>query len=128
MLFTWDSKNLCIIFKSWHVRGTASLIFSLLAIVAICIGYEALREATRRYETWVNKRQETAPREFLLFSKPVFPQTHIAPFALPIANMIFVCYIREFLALCPWRWLRFISQFAPDKSHHRRSRRRRTCY
>lgn len=64
MLFTWDSKNLCIIFKSWHVRGTASLIFSLLAIVAICIGYEALREATRRYETWVNKRQETAPREF----------------------------------------------------------------
>lgn len=64
MLFTWDSTNLCIIFKSWHVRGTASLVFSLLAIVAVCVGYEALREATRRYETWANKRQETAPREF----------------------------------------------------------------
>ncbi|KAI0176753.1 CTR2 long splice variant [Pestalotiopsis sp. NC0098] len=61
MLFTWDSTNLCIIFKSWHVRGTASLVFSLLAIVAVCVGYEALREATRRYETWANKRQETAP-------------------------------------------------------------------
>lgn len=67
MLFTWDSTNLCIIFKSWHVRGTASLVFSLLAIVAVCVGYEALREATRRYETWANKRQETAPREYSPF-------------------------------------------------------------
>ncbi|KAI1845711.1 hypothetical protein JX266_008076 [Neoarthrinium moseri] len=61
MLFTWDPTNLCIIFRGWHVRGTASLVVSLIAIVVICIGYEALREATRRYETWVNKRQETAP-------------------------------------------------------------------
>ncbi|KAH8202643.1 hypothetical protein TruAng_003244 [Truncatella angustata] len=63
MLFTWDSTNLCIVFRSWHVRGTASLVFSLLAIVAICVGYEAVREATRRYESWADKRQETAPRE-----------------------------------------------------------------
>ncbi|KAH6660091.1 ctr copper transporter family protein-like protein [Truncatella angustata] len=62
MLFTWDSTNLCIVFRSWHVRGTASLVFSLLAIVAICVGYEAVREATRRYESWADKRQETAPR------------------------------------------------------------------
>ncbi|KAM0819600.1 putative Copper transport protein [Seiridium cardinale] len=61
MLFTWDPTNLCIIFRGWHIRGTASLIFSLLAIVAIGVGYEALREATRRYEAWVNQRQETAP-------------------------------------------------------------------
>lgn len=65
MLFTWDPTNLCIVFKSWHVRGTVSLIFSLAAIIVICIGYEALREATRRYETWVNRRQETVPRESL---------------------------------------------------------------
>lgn len=76
MLFTWDPTNLCIIFRGWHVRGTASLVFSLLAIVGICIGYEALREATRRYETWTNKRQETAPRESLPVS-PIHPQTHM---------------------------------------------------
>ncbi|KAI0136640.1 Ctr copper transporter family-domain-containing protein [Xylariales sp. AK1849] len=62
MLFTWDSTNLCIVFRGWHVRGTTSLVFSLLAIVAICIGYEALREGTRRYESAVSHRQETAPR------------------------------------------------------------------
>ncbi|KAI1253082.1 hypothetical protein MGN70_005290 [Eutypa lata] len=59
MLFTWDTTNLCIVFRQWHVRGTASLIFSLLAIVAICAGYEALREATRRYEAWTDKQEET---------------------------------------------------------------------
>ncbi|KAK7752463.1 copper transpport protein [Diatrype stigma] len=63
MLFTWDTKNLCIIFPQWHVRGTASLIFSLLAIVAICAGYEALREAARRYEAWTDKQDEiSGPR------------------------------------------------------------------
>ncbi|KAI1504375.1 CTR2 short splice variant [Biscogniauxia marginata] len=61
MLFNWDTTDLCIIFRSWHVRGPASLIFSLLAIVAICAGYEALREATRRYEAWVSETQDAAP-------------------------------------------------------------------
>jgi solute carrier family 31 (copper transporter), member 1 len=63
MLFTWETKNLCIIFKQWHVRGPTSLVFSLLAIVALCAGYEALREASRRYESWVAKEQEAVPSE-----------------------------------------------------------------
>ncbi|KAF3279447.1 hypothetical protein TWF970_004007 [Orbilia oligospora] len=50
MLFTWDPTNLCIIFRSWHIRGTVSLIFSLLAIVALTAGYEFVREVSRRYE------------------------------------------------------------------------------
>ncbi|KAI3322237.1 Ctr copper transporter [Xylariaceae sp. AK1471] len=59
MLFTWDTTNLCIVFRQWHVRGSASLVFSLLAIVAICAGYEALREATRKYELWLASRSAT---------------------------------------------------------------------
>ncbi|CAJ2501091.1 Uu.00g039440.m01.CDS01 [Anthostomella pinea] len=59
MLFTWDTTNLCIVFRQWHVRGPASLVFSLLAIVAICAGYEALREATRRYDSWVGAKQDS---------------------------------------------------------------------
>ncbi|KAI1338550.1 Ctr copper transporter family-domain-containing protein [Xylariaceae sp. FL0016] len=66
MLFTWDTTNLCIIFRQWHVRGPASLVFSLLAIVAICAGYEALREATRQYEAWIARKQEAAPNDDLL--------------------------------------------------------------
>ncbi|XXG93936.1 copper transpport protein [Hypoxylon texense] len=62
MLFTWNTNNLCIVFRQWHVRGTASLVFSLLAIVAICAGYEALREGIRRYESSVAAKQDSVPR------------------------------------------------------------------
>lgn len=65
MLFTWDTKNLCIVFRQWHVRGTASLIFSLLAIVIIAMGYEGLRSLSATYERAVNKRIESMPREFI---------------------------------------------------------------
>ncbi|GAP83396.2 putative CTR2 short splice [Rosellinia necatrix] len=57
MLFTWDTTNLCIVFRQWHVTGRVSLVFSLLAIMAICAGYEALREATRRYELWLSNKE-----------------------------------------------------------------------
>jgi copper transporter 1 len=63
MLFTWNTENLCIVFKWWHIRSTFGLIASLLAVVALVAGYEALREGIRQYEAWVNKRAETAPRK-----------------------------------------------------------------
>ena len=63
MLFTWDTTNLCIVFRQWHIRSTFGLIVSLLAVVALGAGYEALRAASRRYEHALNKRTETTPRE-----------------------------------------------------------------
>ncbi|CAI6095710.1 hypothetical protein V2G26_014429 [Clonostachys chloroleuca] len=63
MLFTWDTTNLCIVFRQWHVRSTASLIFSLLAVVLIGIGYEAIRAFSRRYELATSKRVESLPRQ-----------------------------------------------------------------
>ncbi|EHA48918.1 hypothetical protein MCOR27_003773 [Pyricularia oryzae] len=63
MLFTWSTKNLCIVFEQWHIRSTAGLIFSLLAVVAIGAGYEALRESIRRYEYHLNKKNEAVPRQ-----------------------------------------------------------------
>ncbi|CAK7266562.1 copper transpport protein [Sporothrix epigloea] len=50
MLFTWDTRNLCIVFRWWHIRSTPGLILSLLAVVIFGAGYEALREGIRRYE------------------------------------------------------------------------------
>jgi copper transporter 1 len=61
MLFTWDTSNLCIVFKWWHIRTTPGLILSLLIVVALSAGYEALREASRRYECAVTKRLEDLP-------------------------------------------------------------------
>lgn len=43
MLFTWDTNNLCIISKHWHIRSNTSLVFSLLAIVMLVAGYEYLK-------------------------------------------------------------------------------------
>ncbi|KAF7877537.1 hypothetical protein EAF04_001214 [Stromatinia cepivora] len=62
MLFTWDTTNLCIIFRWWHIRSTFSLLISLLGVVAITAGYEGIRSLTRRYETWVEKQQASITR------------------------------------------------------------------
>jgi copper transporter 1 len=58
MLFTWDTTNLCIVFRGWRITGTGSLIVSLLAIVLMTAGYEAVREASRRYEAYAGKLNE----------------------------------------------------------------------
>jgi len=61
MLFTWNTDNLCIVFKWWHIQTTTGLIFSLFAVIALTAGYEAIRSGSRRYEQWVAKRQEEVP-------------------------------------------------------------------
>ncbi|KAF1819394.1 Ctr copper transporter [Dissoconium aciculare CBS 342.82] len=50
MLFTWDTTNLCIVFRSWRITGFSSLVISLIAIVALSAGYEAIKEAARQFE------------------------------------------------------------------------------
>jgi len=70
MLFTWNTQDLCIVFRWWHVSGTLSLIISLLAVVALGAAYEALRYASRRYETFVDKRQEELPSKHTLIFCP----------------------------------------------------------
>jgi copper transporter 1 len=80
MLFTWSTDNLCIVFRQWHITSTMSLVVSLVAIVAICAGYEALRDSIRRYETVMSKRAETAPREFSFLvpcHPPPLPYLHL---------------------------------------------------
>ena len=54
MLFTWSSENLCIVFRSWRVTGSFSLVVSLLAIVVLSAGYEALRNAARRRDAGIS--------------------------------------------------------------------------
>ncbi|KAF4967611.1 hypothetical protein FSARC_4858 [Fusarium sarcochroum] len=63
MLFTWDTTNLCIVFRQWHVRSTTSLFFSLVAVILLAIGYEALRSLSRRYEETLDNRVRATPRQ-----------------------------------------------------------------
>ncbi|KAM0363777.1 hypothetical protein ACHAP4_000634 [Fusarium culmorum] len=63
MLFTWDTNNLCIVFRQWHIRSTTSLLFSLIAVIILAIGYEALRSVSRRYEQSLDNRVRSVPRQ-----------------------------------------------------------------
>lgn len=66
MLFTWSTQDLCIVFRGWHVYNTFSLIWTLLAIVALTAGYEGVRELSRRYEMETLIRLEGTPSKSLL--------------------------------------------------------------
>jgi len=54
MLFTWSTKDLCLVFRSWHVHNTTTLILSLFAVIALSAGYEFVRDLARRYEARVD--------------------------------------------------------------------------
>lgn len=79
MLFTWDTENLCIVFRQWHVRSTFDLVLSLIAVVAIGAGYEAIRAYSRSYELAASKRVQAAPRQ----NQPeISRRTHVIKAAL----------------------------------------------
>ncbi|PSK60711.1 Copper transport protein CTR2 [Elsinoe australis] len=61
MVFHWSTKNLCIVFESWRITSTVSLVFSLLAIVALTAGYELVRELSRRYEASQSSGKDLPP-------------------------------------------------------------------
>ncbi|KAG6362110.1 hypothetical protein INS49_010339 [Diaporthe citri] len=71
MLFTWDTNNLCIVFKQWHIRTTPGLLFSLIAVVLIGMGYEALRAGTRRYEVIMARRLDSTPSDIITETTPL---------------------------------------------------------
>jgi copper transporter 1 len=64
MLFTWNTENLCIIFREWHVRSTFSLKASLAAVALLTAGYEFVREASRRYEVSSAEYMNSLPSEY----------------------------------------------------------------
>lgn len=75
MLFTWDTTNLCIVFKEWRVTGTLSLVWSLLGVVVLTAGYELVRELSRRYEAKsAVTRGSDGSSEFL---NPSFPSVGV---------------------------------------------------
>jgi len=77
MLFTWSTKNLCIVFRQWHIRSTFDLVLSLIAVVAIGAGYEAIRAFSRKYELAVTKRVELAPSKSNTWPPPLFSQSFV---------------------------------------------------
>ncbi|KAI5821111.1 Ctr copper transporter family-domain-containing protein [Pyronema omphalodes] len=63
MLFTWNTQDLCLVFRWWHVSGPISLIFSLLGVVVLCMGYEYVRSCAHRYDASLTAAPLDAPTE-----------------------------------------------------------------
>lgn len=87
MLFTWSTRNMCIIFPEWRVQGTGSLIASLFAIILLCAGYEAVRSFTRLYEATHTQRlkafsSSVLAGKFFIISDP-FPSHPSLPPSFP---------------------------------------------
>ena len=72
MLFTWDTTNLCIIFHWWRITNVLTLLISLVAIALLTAGYEAVREASRRYETSSQEYANKLPSKFNAFASSGF--------------------------------------------------------
>lgn len=47
MIFTWDTKDLCVVFNWWHVRTKVGLILTMISIVTLSAGYEFVRYRIR---------------------------------------------------------------------------------
>lgn len=71
MLFTWDTTNLCIIFRWWHISSTLTLLISLAAVALLTAGYELVRELSRRYELRSAEYMNSLPSELLFAFRPV---------------------------------------------------------
>lgn len=67
MLFTWDTTNLCIVFRSWRVTNTITLLWSLFGVMLLTAGYELVRELSRRYDDSAQQQIEALPRKFFYF-------------------------------------------------------------
>lgn len=50
MIFTWDWKNTCVVYKWWHVKTFTQFLFTLVAISVISAGYEFTKYRLAKWE------------------------------------------------------------------------------
>ena len=80
MLFTWDTTNLCIIFRWWHVSSTFTLLISLVAIALLTAGYEVVREVSKRYETSSAEYANSLPSKLNVHSSIIDSEASVRDF------------------------------------------------
>jgi hypothetical protein len=66
MLFTWDTTDLCIVFRQWHISGAWSLIVSLIGVIALTAGYELVRELSRRWDVHMAQGGDARSEQVLI--------------------------------------------------------------
>jgi len=90
MLFTWDTTDLCIVFRGWHVSSTFTLILSLIGVAALTAGYELVREVSRRYEASSNEYLNNLPRRSTVNSERKTKAVKALLYALQVFYSFFI--------------------------------------
>jgi hypothetical protein len=120
MLFTWSTKNLCIIFRSWHISGTISLLASLAAVAALTAGYEYVREMSRKYEEKVSEQKSVnIPSRFSPAISVWVSSAEQSP-KLPSTRLSRdLCFIQDEMVLShvARRWSRLLSMLSKSSIH-----------
>ncbi|RLV94044.1 Copper transport protein CTR2 [Spathaspora sp. JA1] len=63
MIFTWDWKNTCVIFKWWHVKTYHGFILTVIGIILLGMGYEFVRSWFSNWEKAFLARLPTATNQ-----------------------------------------------------------------
>jgi copper transporter 1 len=50
MIFTWDWRNVCVVFKWWHIRTFSDFLISFIAIVLLTAFYEYIKDVVESWE------------------------------------------------------------------------------
>ncbi|CAK9435674.1 uncharacterized protein LODBEIA_P04010 [Lodderomyces beijingensis] len=50
MLFTWNWKNTCVVFKWWHIKTFYGFLISLVVVVLLGMGYEFIKAQFSKWE------------------------------------------------------------------------------
>lgn len=50
MIFTWDWKNTCVVFRWWHIKTYFGFVLSMFAVVLLGMGYEYVRAFFANWE------------------------------------------------------------------------------
>ena len=99
MLFTWDTENLCIIFRQWRVTGTVSFVFSLLGVIALTAGYEFVREMSRQHE----QRHSSEVKSSSSMLRVLYLQSHTSnssSLPLPLSPSLLLSSFSHHLSFC----------------------------
>lgn len=50
MIFTWDWKNTCVVFKWWHIRTFQDFVMSVIGIILLTASYEFFKARIARWD------------------------------------------------------------------------------
>jgi copper transporter 1 len=51
MIFTWEWKNTCVVFRWWHIKTFSHFVVTFIAIVLLTASYEYLKHMFVQWET-----------------------------------------------------------------------------